>query len=314
MQILLKREDAIRFFRIFFNRIVSMTIQKDQDTPPLKRDFADISIAIVSGLALAFVSLFLCISPLRNVAPSRDYVFYWATGQQLVHHANPYDAEAMTRLEHNAGLSSEYGVGYMRNPPWALCLALPLGFVSSPAGSFLWSLPLLACLLASVRMLWQMHGSPDNYLHWLGLSFAPALLCLSMGQTALFPLLGYVLFLRLHRSRPFLGGASLWLCMLKPHLFVLVGVVLLAWILISRSYRILAGAALALALSCAATTCIDPAAWSQYAQMMRTVGIEREFIPCLSIVLRLWVSPRTTALQYIPTALGCLWAAGYFGD
>ena len=236
----------------------------------------------------------------------------WATGQQLAHHANPYDVEAMTRLERGAGLPPVYVICYMRNPPWALPMVLPLGFMGMPAGTLAWSLLLLALLLISVRILWKMHGSPKNYLHWIGLSFAPALVCLIAGQTALFALLGLVLFLRLHRTRPFLAGTSLWLCALKPHLFLPFGIVLLAWIVVSRSYRILAGAALALAASCALVYVIDPAAWAQYAQMMRASGIEREFIPCLSIVLRLWVNPQATWLQYVPSAIGCAWALGYF--
>jgi hypothetical protein len=281
-------------------------------TVRVKYDIADLSIALTGGLALAFVVLYICVVPLTNIAGSRDFVTYWATGQQLVHHANPYDSVAMKRIEHEAGLPSGYTVGFMRNPPWGLPLALPLGLMGLRTGAFLWSLLLLACLLSSVLMLRRMYGSPGNYLHWLGWSFAPALLTLTMGQTSLFSLLGYVLFLRLHRSRQFLAGISLWLCALKPHLFLIFGVVLLAWILVSRSYKILAGVAFAMAISCAATTCIYPAAWSEYAQMIRTVGIEKEFIPCLSIVLRFWLSPQMMVLQYLPAALGCAWGLIYF--
>ncbi len=276
-------------------------------------DLLQFSIAIVSGLALVLTAIFICASPFSGqIAGGRDFVVYWATGQQLAHHANPYDVEAMTRLERGAGLPPVYVICYMRNPPWALPMVLPLGFMGMPAGTLAWSLLLLALLLISVRILWKMHGSPKNYLHWIGLSFAPALVCLIAGQTALFALLGLVLFLRLHRTRPFLAGTSLWLCALKPHLFLPFGIVLLAWIVVSRSYRILAGAALALAASCALVYVIDPAAWAQYAQMMRASGIEREFIPCLSIVLRLWVNPQATWLQYVPSAIGCAWALGYF--
>jgi hypothetical protein len=46
--------------------------------------------------------------------------------------------------------------------------------------------------------------------------------------------------------------------------------------------------------------------------MMRTVGLEREFIPCLSIALRFAISPGTPWLQYLPAALGCIWAIRYF--
>ncbi|MFY9853004.1 MAG: hypothetical protein WAK26_03895, partial [Terracidiphilus sp.] len=117
---------------------------------------------------------------------------------------------------------------------------------------------------------------------------------------------------RLHRSHQFLAGISLWLCALKPHLFMVFGVVLLAWMVLSKSYKILAGAAVALAASCAAVYCIDPAAWSQYAQMMHTYGIETEPIPCLGILLRLWLSPQAMWLQFLPAALGSAWALAYF--
>ena len=276
-------------------------------------NLAELSIALVSGLALALTALFLCVVPLTGKnSGARDFVVYWSTAQQLVHHANPYDREAMLRIERSAGLAAGYGALFMRNPPWGLPLALPLGFLGLRTGAFLWSLILLACLLVSVHMLWMMHGHPNNQLHWLGYSFAPALLCLLMGQTSLFALLGFVLFLRLHQTRPFLAGMALWLCALKPHLFLLFGVVLLAWILVSRSYRLLAGMVVAMAASCAAVYLIDPMAWTQYAEMMRASGIEKEFIPCLSIVLRFWISPQALWLQYLPPVLGCIWALSYY--
>ncbi len=294
------------------SRITFMASRTEVPAAQPEHDIAKLSIAAVTGVALTFIALFLCVTPLTNIAGGRDFVIYWATGQQLVHHANPYDANAMTRIEHAAGLPAGYTVGFMRNPPWDLPLALPLGFLGSRVGALLWSLVLLACLVVSVRMLWRMHGRPESYLYWLGVSFAPALMCLMMGQTSLFALLGYVLFLDLHERRPFLAGISLWLCVLKPHLFLPFGVVLLVWALRSKSYRILAGAAAALAASCAAASCIDPAAWADYARMMRTEGVGSQHIPCLSVALRLWLSPRSISLTYLPVALACAWALGYF--
>jgi len=175
-----------------------------------------------------------------------------------------------------------------------------------------WSLLLLGCLWLSVRMVWQMYGRPSKLLNFLGLSFAPALVCLIVGQTSLFALLGLVLFLRLHGTRPFLAGLALWLCALKPHLFLAFGVVLLAWVIVHHRYKVLLGAATALAASSAASWLIDPTAWSDYSHMMRTYGIEKEFIPCWSVVLRLWVSPQAIWLQYLLPVLGCGWALAYF--
>ena len=149
-------------------------------------------------------------------------------------------------------------------------------------------------------------------LNFLGYSFAPALMCLIIGQTSLFALLGLVLFLHLHRTRPFLAGMSLWLCALKPHLFLAFGIVLLAWVIFNRCYKILLGAATALAASCALAWLIDPSAWSDYSHMMRTYGLEYEFIPCLSVVLRLWTRPQAMYLQYLLPALGCGWALVYY--
>ncbi|MGA3010691.1 MAG: glycosyltransferase family 87 protein [Terracidiphilus sp.] len=290
-----------------------MANSTESSSPRPKYDIADLLIAGVMGLMFAYTILFICVLPMiGKLAGGRDFVVYWATGQQLVHHANPFDMAAMQRIEQAAGLDAKFKVGLMRNPPWSMPLVYPLGFIGLRVGALLWSLILLGCLTGSVLMLWQMHGCPGDNLHWLGFSFAPSLLCVSMGQTSLFALLGYVLFLRLQSKHQFLAGASLWLCALKPHLFLVFGVVLLAWMILSKSYKILAGAATALAASCAVVYCIDPAAWSQYAQMMHTYGIETEPIPCLSILLRLWLSPQAMWLQFLPAALGCIWALGYF--
>lgn len=273
---------------------------------------ADLAIVLVTGLGLAVTTLFLCVVPLTDhMAGSRDFVSYWATGQQLVQRANPYDREAIMRIEHAAGLDKN-AVLLMRNPPWALPLAYPLGFIGLRAAAILWSLVLLACLTISVRLIQKIHNSPRNHIHWLGLSFPPALICLIMGQTSLFALLGLVLFLRLHRARPFAAGVSLWLCALKPHLFLPFAVALLCWIVVHRSYRLLVGAVTALGGSCATAYCIDASAWPRYLEMMRTPEIDKQFIPCLSDALRLWLRPYATWLQYLPALLCCAWALRYF--
>jgi hypothetical protein len=294
------------------SRIAFMASESGLPAAQKKADIADLSIAGITGLALALTLLFLAVVPITDIAGKRDFVVFWATGQQLVHHANPYDRAAMMRIEGSAGFPVKDEVLFMRNLPWSLPLAYPLGLFGLRVAALLWSLALLACLLLSVRLLWQIHGRPGNYLHWLGVSFAPALLCLMMGQTTLFALLGYVLFLSLHRSRPFIAGISLWLCALKPHLFLSVGIVLLAWILLSRSYKVLMGAVVAMAASCAFLYLVCPTAWIDYAQMMRTVGLQGAHVPCLSVALRFWLRQQSDAFNYLPATLGCVWSLGYF--
>jgi hypothetical protein len=281
--------------------------------PRQKPDFAELAIALAGGLALTLTSLFLCVAPLTGkIAGARDFVVYWATGQQLAHHANPYETEAMGRLERGAGLDPPYGVLYMRNPPWGLPITLPLGLVGVRLGALLWSLTLLGCLLLSVRILADLHGRPRSLLNWLGYSFAPALMCVIVGQTSLFALLGLALFLRLLAQRPFLAGMALWLCTLKPHLFLPFALVLAIWIVLERSYTVVLGLVVAMVVSLGITWLIAPAAWAQYEQMIRISGIEEQFIPCLGVALRLWVNPQTTLLQYLPAIAGCSWGVVWY--
>jgi hypothetical protein len=289
-----------------------MASKPELSTTQEKYDIADLSIAGVTGLAFTLVVLFLCVVPLTDIASDRDFIAYWATGQQLVHHANPYDVNAIRRIEQSAGFTAQTEVMLMRNPPWALPLAYPLGFVGIRIGAFLWSFSLLISLIVSIRMLRLMHGNPKNYLHWIGVSFAPAVLCIMMGQSSLFMLLGLALFLHLHRSCPFMAGMFLWICALKPHLFLTFGVVLIAWIFFSKNYRILAGTLVAMVTSCAVSFCIDPTAWNDYTHMMRMTGAITEHVPCLSVALRVWLSPQTMVLTYLPVALSSVWALGYF--
>jgi len=322
------------------------------DVPPFEdhHDFAQLAIASVAGLALAFTILYIFAVPVAGkLSANRDFLSYWATGRQLVLHRNPYDRDAIWAIEHAAGLDPRT-VLIMRNPPWALPLAYPLGLLPLRLAGILWTLLLLTCLLISIRLLHQLHGSPptavpqsllpdpqpssgffaekkppcktpegarelwnrSNRIHWLGFAFTPAIICLTMGQTSLLALLGLVLFLRFHRCHPFLAGAALWLCALKPHLFLPFAAVLALWIVVSRSYKLLAGFTLSLAFTSAIAFLIDPSAWPDYARLMRSPSVENQFIPCLADVFRHWLHPHAIWLQYLPAALACLWALLYF--
>jgi hypothetical protein len=275
----------------------------------------DISVpltAIAYALAILYTVLFLCLLPFsRQTVARRDFIVYWATGQQLAHHGNPYDPAALNQIEHDAGFpgSASY---YMRNAPWALPLALPLGFVGPMAAALPWSLLMLGLLALSVRILWKLFGGPHNSLVWLGYCFPPALWCVLLGQTSIFLLFGFTLFLRFHKTRPFAAGAALWLCSIKPHLFLPFALVLLLWIFVTRAWRILSGAAAAFAAGALITTSIDPAAWSQYAYYMRTSVVTREFTPCLADLLRDSIRPTAEWLAFVPAILGSLWALAYF--
>jgi hypothetical protein len=244
-------------------------------------------------------------------AANRDYTEYWAVGQQLVHHGNPYDSAATMRIMQAAGDTSNTNM-ILRNPPTALFIALPLGFVSARVGAIAWCLALIAALMASIRMIWTMQGRSRDRLHLIGYIFPPALACLLAGQIGIFLLLGVTLFLYFHASKPHLAGAALLLCALKPHLFLPFGVVLIAWIAMRKAYPILTGALAALMASLALILLLDPAIWVQYLHGERGENIQNLFIPCVSALLRIAIHRNAVWLQFLPALAGCAWALWYF--
>ena len=63
------------------------------------RTAAVLPFVTVCGLAAGFIVGILCVALCSSEAPgTRDYIVFWATAQQLTHHANPYDEDAITRL------------------------------------------------------------------------------------------------------------------------------------------------------------------------------------------------------------------------
>lgn len=266
---------------------------------------------LIAGLLVSIGVCVLVFTLSVKEAASRDFIFYWAAGQQLVHHANPYDASAMLAAEQAAGFSHDKAY-FMRNPPFAFFLALPLGFVGSRLGAILWSLAIIGALVASVRLLWTMHGRSDDRLHLVSYCFPPVLACLLAGQIGVFMLFGVSLFLVLHRTRPTLAGASLLLPMLKPHLFLVFGTVLVVWALRERRYRVLVGAGAAMAAAVGLAYALDPRAWAHYAQMARAENLSEEFIPTLSLMFRLAIHGGWLWLEFVPAAVACVWGIYYY--
>jgi hypothetical protein len=266
---------------------------------------------IVTICALAFCATFAGIAGVILKGNTVcDFQSFWAAGRQAIHHADPYDRQAVWALELANGYPANQPVMLMRNPPSALPLTLPYALFRFKTAAFLWSFSLIACLSLSIHLLWRMHGRQKNNLHLLGYLFAPALCCVLVGQTGLFVLLGIVIFLTLHQRHPFLAGCSLWFCALKPHILLPFACVLLLWIVVNKAYAVLGGAAASVGAATGIVFVLDPSAWSQYRQMLATSAIATELIPCLSMTLQ-----RVTHMplsQYLLAFTGCIWAITYF--
>ena len=264
---------------------------------------------ILCGLVL--LGAIFDLSLTEQSAATRDFIGYWAAGQQIVHGADPYNADRVLQLEKAVGLGN-LQIKITPSPPIGLVLVLPLGFLSAKSGLVLWMLVELACLSLSLWAVWQLAGKPPSRLHLLGYLFAPALACFMAGQIGIFLLLGLSLFLLWRETRPFLAGAALLPMTLKPHLFCQ-----LRWF---SSFGQSCGADRASSSACSQP---QPSAsrWSsasirsiltQYTAMLHSNLIQDRFAPTLSAYLRWDIAPAAVWLEYLPTALATLWALGYF--
>ncbi|HUX45580.1 MAG TPA: glycosyltransferase family 87 protein [Terracidiphilus sp.] len=269
--------------------------------------------ACIVAAGFVFITLVYVTNLTPQNAAGRDFIGYWATGQQLIHHADPYNTQAMLRLERGVGYTQDVP-RITPSPPVAFLLLIPLGLFGAKTGLIVWLMAQLAVLSICIWMIWILFGRRDSRLHLAGYLFAPAIACLEAGQLGIFFLLGVMLFLLFHRSRPELAGAGLLLCALKPHLFLPLVLVLLLWMLRNRAQglRILAGFSGLLALNTAVTLWFDPRVWQQYLAMLRASSIENRLTPTLGEGLRFLFGLHSVWLQWVPEVLGCAWALVYF--
>ena len=273
-----------------------------------RRSFAVAGI-VAGGLCL--LTAIFSLSFTGQDAAARDFIGYWAAGQQIVHGQNPYDAGEVLRLEKAVGLGN-LQIKITPSPPLGLALVIPLGFLSAKSGLVFWSVTQLICLSIALWIVWLLEGRPSSRIHLFGYLFPPALACLMAGQLGIFCLLGVSVFLLWHERRPFYAGAALLPLTLKPHLFFAAALVLLCWVVWRRSPRILAGLVAAMAASFAVVLLFDREAWAQYIAMMHSNLIQDRFAPTLSAYLRLYLAREMVWVEYFPAAMACGWALWYF--
>ncbi len=267
--------------------------------------------ALIVAAGACLVTGVYAVSISNKDATERDFIQYWAAERQLIHGANPYDVAAILRLEQATGMEGDSPKITM-SPPVEFFFALPLGYLGAKAGLILWLLVQIGATGLSAWILWTIYRRRDTRLHLLAFAFPPTLSCLMAGQLGIFFLLGVVLFLYLHKSRPWLAGAALLPCALKPHLFLACIVVLLLWSARRREVRVLAGFLVALAVSCALTTSVDRNIWSQYRQLMQSAHIMDVFLPTVGVALRFLIDRHDKWIEFVPAALGCAWSAWFY--
>ena len=262
----------------------------------------------IRGFFAALITLtgIAVIAWIGSRATSNDYIEYWSSGKLFLEGANPYSAPSILSLEKAHGFLLDSPL-IMLNPPWSLFLVAPLGLFPALVGLCLWTVAGAGCVLASLLLL---NVSPQY--RTLAFLFTPVIACFSMEQSSPFLLLGFSLFLRFYRSRPFWAGASLLLMTLKPHLFLVFWVILLADCLYRRKFAVLLGLAAALAAASAFSTILVPGVWMDYYQLLRGAALDRNYFPTLPTLLRMSINVKLAWIALIPSCAAIIWGLAYY--
>jgi hypothetical protein len=259
-----------------------------------------IGVLAISAAGIAIVAA------VGSHATSNDYVEYWSSAKLFLHGVNPYASAGVLELEKAHGFLLNSPL-IMLNPPWSLPLIAWLGTFTERMGLNLWVLFLASCTAAAIVLL-----DIPKQNRVLAFLFAPVLASFLMMQSSPLLLLGWALFLRYRKTRPFWAGAALALLAIKPHLFLLVWLVLLVHSIYSRSLVILSGFAVALAALSAVVTLRLPSIWQDYWSLIHNSSLQNNNFPTLPTLLRASINVQWTWLALVPTFLAMMWAIAYY--
>lgn len=260
----------------------------------------------IAGLAFLMTLLFFETRDLAAHSEPRDFGAYWAAAHNAT--TNPYSHGDVLRLERSIGFKGSAPL-LMRNLPWTMPLVMPLRWFSYPTGFALWTMCTFAVIAGATLILWRYYGGrPSLASLLLPLTFAPALSLLNLGQfVSALPLLGFCLFLvNIERRRDWLAGASLFLVLLKPQLYLPLLTVLALWILWSKRYRVLAGATGMILGASTLAILINSHIFVLYKEAVADVSGTGGKPPTIGMNLH-WATG-SLAVAMIPSILAVVWA------
>ncbi|MBW8752586.1 MAG: DUF2029 domain-containing protein [Sphingomonadales bacterium] len=188
-----------------------------------------------------------------------DFLSFWTTGQMLHAHANIYDAAAHTAAQRGFFAAKDAYTAFFY-PPTFLPFCWPLGLLGYFPALALWLAATGAAYLFAVRQ-WMKRVGLAQPLPLLFAAFPPVLIAITHGQTAFLVAALLGLGTLLVPSRPWLAGVLLGLATIKPQFGLLVPVALL----LTREWRVIAGAMLSAALLGAVSTlAFDSQIWADW--------------------------------------------------
>lgn len=256
------------------------------------------------------VTLFLLGWQAGALLPPQDLASYWAAAHLLKQ--NPYSPELVSAFERSRGLRVSNPPLIMRNPPWALALALPLRLISYRVAFALWSMMSVVAVVACSRSVWKLFGAPESvWTLLLPVLFGPTMVLLIVGQWSVVVLAGVAFFvISIARQRYLLAGTALLLVIGKPHIVLLFLIAVLLWIVRAGKWAVLVGALIATTVSSLLVLIMNPAIFRQFLDQILHVAGEGVLYPNIGGLLSDVTGQHFVAL--LPQAVGVIWLAFYW--
>lgn len=249
---------------------------------------------------------------------TNDFIEYWSAANLLLHHGNAYSPAELLALQRSVGWSDPAAL-LMWNPPWTLTLLAPLGLLDYDTAQFLWFIIHALIIFVGAQLLWRIYSETPALSRrgWIALlAFAPVYLVLLLGQIAPLILAGVIGFLLAARRGAWFGaGAWLALAAIKPHLFYLLWLAALLWVLRERQWRLAAGFCLTLALLAGAPLLFDGQIYGRYLALLNDGSVvqpQQWATPTLGTAVNVRLGGQHDWLRWLPALGGTVWFASYW--
>jgi hypothetical protein len=188
-----------------------------------------------------------------------DFLSFWTTGQMLQDHGRVYDAASHAAAQRGFFEQRGFYTAFFY-PPMFLPFCWPLGLLGYFPALALWLAATGAAFYQAARLWLDRAGLRQPPILLLA-AFPPVLLTITHGQTSFLVAALLGLGALLVRERPWLAGALFGLATIKPQFGLLVPIALL----LTREWRVIAGALLSAALlGLFATMAFCPQVWGEW--------------------------------------------------
>lgn len=223
--------------------------------------------SIFSGLVIVLV--FFILFSLWNIASTTDFgesdfMIYWAATHLIRNGENPYNLELIKSIQ-AAQVHWKPEVHTIAwNPPFLFLFLLPFAGLPFLVAKFAWLIASILIVVTAAGMLIQVYlkeASPRTKLIFVvfAVAFPAVITGLYMGQVTFLVFWGLVasLFL-IKREKWFWAGAALLLTSIKPHIVLLAGIYLVAYMARQRRLQGWAGLLVSMVLGFAILLVLAP--------------------------------------------------------